>query len=199
LLEVAGQVFAEKGFEAATAKEICEQARTNTAAVNYYFGGIEGLYTAVIEEAGSRLVGSEAVPIALEGKADAKDKLEAILGEIVRAATGPLASSWVVKVLGREVVAPSFTTDLPREKEAKARRMAILRTIVAELMGLPPDHPAVSRGCVSVLASCWMLLVTDRRMLKTLFPDFDLTPENAPALTRHMVEFALGGLAAVAR
>src|ERR1700679_1016390 len=56
LLEVAGQVFAEKGFDRTTGKEICELAGINTAAVNYYYGGIEGLYAAVVQEANSRFV-----------------------------------------------------------------------------------------------------------------------------------------------
>src|SRR5271163_4722221 len=55
LLEAAGHVFAQKGFEGTTAKEICERAGTNTAAVNYYFGGIEALYGAVMEEARNRI------------------------------------------------------------------------------------------------------------------------------------------------
>jgi AcrR family transcriptional regulator len=56
LLEVAGQVFAEKGFDRTTGKEICERAGINTAAVNYYYSGIEGLYAAVVQEAHSRFV-----------------------------------------------------------------------------------------------------------------------------------------------
>src|ERR1700761_5661167 len=79
LLEVAGQVFAEKGFDRTTGKEICEQAGINTAAVNYYYGGIEGLYTAVVQEAHSRFVTFAAAAAAIADKTDARSKLEAIL------------------------------------------------------------------------------------------------------------------------
>lgn len=95
LLEAAGQVFAEKGFERATGKEICERAGTNTAAVNYYFGGMEGLYAAVLQEACSRLVPFEAAAAAVASKAEARDKLEAMLGLGIRTLlTGPAPSSW---------------------------------------------------------------------------------------------------------
>jgi TetR/AcrR family transcriptional regulator, regulator of cefoperazone and chloramphenicol sensitivity len=70
---------------------------------------------------------------------------------------------------------------------------------VGELMGLPDDHPAVARGCLSIMAPCLMLLISDRLMLKRVFPNADIGPREAPALVRHMVEFALAGLAAVAR
>ena len=38
ILEAAGSVFAERGFEHATVRDICHQAGANGAAVNYYFG-----------------------------------------------------------------------------------------------------------------------------------------------------------------
>ena len=47
LLESAGQVFAEKGYEKSTIREICERAKANIAAVNYYFRDKEGLYREV--------------------------------------------------------------------------------------------------------------------------------------------------------
>src|SRR5579871_1957766 len=77
LLEVAGQVFAEKGFDRTTGKEICERAGINTAAVNYYFGGIDKLYAAVVEEAHSRFLTFAAAKAAIADKVDARAKLEA--------------------------------------------------------------------------------------------------------------------------
>ena len=39
LIEAAGQVFAEFGFQGATMREICLRAGANMATLNYYFGG----------------------------------------------------------------------------------------------------------------------------------------------------------------
>ncbi len=197
LLEAAGQVFAEKGFDRATGKEICERAGTNTAAVNYYFGGIEGLYAAVVWEAHSRFLTFEAASAAIAGQKDAKGRLEAILRLIVRTLTGPVSSSWELRVLGREVVAPSAALDDLREKEFLPKTR-ILKAIVSELMGLPEDHPAVSRGCISVMAPCFMLLLFDRKTVLRAFPSLGLAPTDAEALVRHLVQYAVAGLAAVA-
>ena len=197
LLEAAGQEFAEKGFERTTAKEICERAGTNTAAVNYYFGGIEGLHAAVLEEARNRLFSADAVSKAVAGKSDPKARLEAVLDVVARALTGPLSSSWVFRVLGRELVSPSSM--LETKEKVILPRARQLRQYIAELMKLPEDHPAVARGCVSLLAPICMLILADRNHLARALPAMGLKPDDAPAIARHMFRYALAGMEAVAR
>ncbi len=197
LLEVAGQLFGEKGLERTTGKEICERAGTNTAAINYYFGGMEGLYAAVLEEAHHRFVPYASAAAAVAGKSDAQAQLEALLGLLVRALTGPASTSWALRVLGREIVAPSPSLEALREKEFLPKSR-ILRAIVSKLTGLPEDHPTVARGCISVLAPCFVLLLFDRPTLKRVFPKLSLTPHDADALVRHLVQYAVAGLSAVA-
>src|SRR5687768_14001299 len=83
LLEVAGRVFAERGHARATSKEICQRAKANIAAVNYHFGGKDGLYAAVLEEAHSRLVSIDIVTQITQSKASGADKLRLLLRQIV--------------------------------------------------------------------------------------------------------------------
>jgi TetR/AcrR family transcriptional regulator, regulator of cefoperazone and chloramphenicol sensitivity len=49
LLEIATETFAQKGFQAATTREICELAHSNMAAIHYHFGDKSGLYKAVLQ------------------------------------------------------------------------------------------------------------------------------------------------------
>jgi TetR/AcrR family transcriptional regulator len=44
ILEAARNHFCEKGFEGASVREICDQAKANVSAIKYHFGGKEGLY-----------------------------------------------------------------------------------------------------------------------------------------------------------
>ena len=51
ILLAAGPVFAEKGYDAATVRQICQEAEVNVAAVNYYFGDKERLYIESVKRA----------------------------------------------------------------------------------------------------------------------------------------------------
>lgn len=54
LISVSKKLFATKGLEGTTVKEISDQAGVNISLVSYYFGGKEGLYKACIDAYVSR-------------------------------------------------------------------------------------------------------------------------------------------------
>jgi TetR/AcrR family transcriptional regulator, regulator of cefoperazone and chloramphenicol sensitivity len=197
LLEIAGQVFAEKGLAGATGKEICGRAKANVAAINYHFRDMDGLYAAVLKEAAKRLPNAEAIRTILVREKDPQAMLSAVIDLVVRAFTSPVSSSWVMQVVGRETLNPSPAFVVLQKRKIRPR-MLLLRRVVGEIMKLPPSHPAVERSCVSVLAPCWLLLLGHRSQLKRAFPGFGFAPQDASAITRHLVRFALGGMAAAA-
>jgi AcrR family transcriptional regulator len=49
IIETALQLFAEKGFEGASVRDIAEKAAVNVAMVNYYFGTKEKLFEKIVE------------------------------------------------------------------------------------------------------------------------------------------------------
>ena len=56
MLEVAGRVFAQRGFHAASMEEIADGAGVSKPMIYNYFGSKEGLYFAYIELAGRRML-----------------------------------------------------------------------------------------------------------------------------------------------
>jgi len=198
LLETAGQVFSEKGFAGATGKEICERSGANAAAVVYHFGGMDKLYGAVVQEARRRLAPAEALSAAVERETDPKARLTAFIGLLVRALSGPASSTWAARLVSREIISPSAIFDKMRNKEMRVRA-AILKSIVSELTGLPDDDPAVARSCINIMAPFGILLLIRPQRVERVFPVLSFGPESVQDTTRHMVQFALGGLAAIAR
>jgi AcrR family transcriptional regulator len=59
LIEAAAVVFAENGYEGGSVRDITRRAQANQAAINYHFGGKEGLYREVLRMAFAALKESD--------------------------------------------------------------------------------------------------------------------------------------------
>jgi TetR/AcrR family transcriptional regulator, regulator of cefoperazone and chloramphenicol sensitivity len=55
IIKAAAHLFAEKGFEGASVRDIVTRARVNQAAIHYHFKGKDGLYLEVLKTAFERL------------------------------------------------------------------------------------------------------------------------------------------------
>ncbi len=191
-------MFSEKGFAGATGKEICKRSGANAAAVVYHFGGMDNLYREVIMTARDRLVPSEALAAAVARESDPKQKLTAFIRLLVKVLSAPASYSWALRLLSREIVNPNPIFDEMRTKEMRARA-AILTAIVSALTGLPTDHPAVVRSCINIMAPFGVLFLIGPERVERTYPAVSFGPDAVEENTRHMVEYALGGLAAIAR
>ena len=104
ILDIAGRLFAERGYAATTCKEICLQAETNISAVNYHFGGKDGLYSAVLVDAHDHFINMDTLAGILDSTLDAHDKLERVIDGLVDCATN---EGWYLRVLLREELSPN--------------------------------------------------------------------------------------------
>ena len=50
ILSVATKLFAHKGFDAVSVREICKEANANLCLISYHFGGKQELYNAIIDD-----------------------------------------------------------------------------------------------------------------------------------------------------
>lgn len=111
LLHAAVRVFAERGFRAATVRQICKLARANIAAVSYHFGSKKALYEAAVESL-FRLQepdGDPSISPLTEPEGPPALRLEALLRDQLRVIHGGTGASAVQRaaMLLKEFAFPS--------------------------------------------------------------------------------------------
>lgn len=193
ILDVAGQVFAERGFADATSKDICTRAGVNMASVNYHFGSRGGLYEAVLVEAHNHLLRLEEMHALAAGLDDPRQQLRAIIGRIVEHVTGPRAH-WGSRVVVRELLSPSEHAPA-LVQQAIAPKAMVLIGIVSRIVGLPPTHPAMQRSLFFTMAPCLAMLLAPAELRTKVLPGLGGEPAQ---LADDLLRYALAGMDALA-
>jgi len=193
ILETAGRLFAAQGFAQSTSKEICTRAGTNMAAINYHFGGRDGLYEAVLIEAHRQLVSLDELMALSMASTDARLKLRAFLTHMVEMSAQPKAP-WGFRVVLREALSPSpaMPAMIQRAVLPKAK---LLRGIIGEIMGLPGDHPSVQRSLLLTVLPCLVMTVAPKDLSSKVLPAL----KDTQALADDLMRYVLAGLDAVAQ
>src|SRR5262245_17558729 len=85
LLKSASKLFAKKGFNGVTVREIASRARVNLSLVSYYFEGKEGLYRACLSEFGqARLEACERLLQPAATREELRLRLRLVVEEMLR-------------------------------------------------------------------------------------------------------------------
>jgi len=146
LLDAAEQLFAEKGFEAVSVRDVTQLVKMNAAAVNYHFGSREGMMSLVIMRYANpvneeRLARLESIERKWAGKGLA---LEEIIDAFVRPLLGQARKSdlperLLYKLLGRifaengDGLLPAFEEQFRHTSDRFARAFGkALSTVPAE-------------------------------------------------------------------
>jgi AcrR family transcriptional regulator len=192
LLEAAGEVFAEKGYEAATVREICRRADVaNIAAVNYYFGDKEKLYVAVVKHA----YGAAAEPATADGppaELPPRQKLREAIRRMAEALVGGCRPAWQLQLMGRELACPSPACAAVVRELVEPHYREVL-TLLDDV--LPAETPAETRRltALSIVGQvvhhrCAAAVVT------SLVGDAEAATYTADRLAEQIADFSLAAL-----
>lgn len=135
LIEAAGEMFADKGYEAASIRDICQRAEANLAAVNYHFGEKRQLYVAAVRHA--QCCRQEDVPFPeWPAEMPATDRLRAFIETMFARMLAGQRPRWHLEIMLRELARP--TEACAAVVEDYIRPMAdTLRSILRDLL---PDE-----------------------------------------------------------
>ena len=194
ILETAGELFSLTGYAETTSKAIAAHAGVDQASINYHFGSRSGLYETVLAEAHRRLVSLADLRQLAASRLTPSKKLRALIDHLAEQAISN-SQGWHLKVLARELLAPSSHLQSLFRNELLPK-ISVVRSILGEITGIPPNDPAITRCAVNVAAPCLMLLIGARGIPGPL-QEVLLMPKEATA--RHLYSYALAGLKAIGR
>ncbi|MBN2216096.1 MAG: CerR family C-terminal domain-containing protein [Pirellulales bacterium] len=192
ILNAAGEVFAERGFRAATIRDICHRAEVNLASVNYYFGDKERLYVEAVRMAhpgGPDGVSVESFP---EG-ATPEQKLRVFIRELLKRLFRAESHAWKMRLLQREILEPTpFCTDLMRTYFRA--KFAQLTSILDEV--LPPEMPEPRRHMIafSIVGQCVYFRAASRVIGMVLDESEQRDYHTVDTLTDHVSGLVLAAL-----
>jgi AcrR family transcriptional regulator len=194
ILLAAGREFAEKGYEAATVRDICLAAGVNLAAVNYYFGDKKRLYIESVKHAHEERVRQVPEPRWEPGTPPAR-KLREFLDNTLERMLGLGQHPWQVRLMLREVLQP---TEACRELAEDYFRphFELLVSILAELAAGRLDEPRLRRLAVGVMGQCFVYRAAGD-VVGMLVPADELAALHTPAaLADHVTRLTLAALGA---
>ena len=196
LLDTAGHVFAESGFQAAKVRDICARAGANLAAVNYHFGDKLGLYQEVLRYA-VRVAGNiNQFDPSLPGRTP-EERLRGFVRGLLQHLYGEDRPAWPVRLMTHELAQPTPAFDGVVEQLIRPRHNA-LRALVASIIGLPPDHRR-TRFCTQSVMGQIIIYAHGREVLRRLWPDLKFTGETLDEIADHIAAFSYAALKGLRR
>jgi len=181
LLDAASEEFARHGYAGARIRHIVDAAQVNLAAVNYYFGGKEGLYRATL-----RFLAGQATPVVDREDLSPERRLRRHIFALLERFVGADRPSTLGRILvhelmhpvrsGESVFAETLQTELERVRGA-------LRQIAG------PDVPEsdIEHAALGVLGQCVLYLYARN-------PDAERGRDFCKSVARRITAFSLGGL-----
>jgi AcrR family transcriptional regulator len=187
LINAALRFFAEKGFEAATTREICEAAGANLSAIRYYFGDKAGLYRAVF----NRPIGENIchTTISTYAHLSLADALTGFFKQFL----DPLKKSeeirLVMKLYYREMIEPTECLQQEIEAEIKPQHQSLVALLQTHFK-LPQTDADLERLAFAIIGMAVYFFV-GQEIVSAISPAMLDTPEAIDALAERLAGYAL--------
>jgi AcrR family transcriptional regulator len=191
LLDAAGRIFAEKGFGATTVREICQEAKVNIAAVNYYFRDKERLYIEAVKFACRQ--DAERVPLPEWAPGvPAATRLRDFVRTLAHRLLGNDHPHWHTQLVLREMAQPTAACAEWVQEQIRPTSQ-VLAGILQDLL------PGASARKINLTACSIMGQIlfhkTFKPVVTLLVGEEESSSYNAELLAKHITQFTLSALA----
>ena len=188
LVSSALRLFAEKGFKAASTREICEAAGTNISAIRYYFSDKAGLYRAMFTESMSETK-PYANNILTYLELPLADALCKFFSEFLEPLKKGEEIKLVMKLHFREMVEPTGIRPQGKDSNIKPQH-EILVAILKQHLNLPQLDADVQRLAFAIIGMAVHFYV-GQDVVSAISPSLLNTPEAIDMLAERLAGYAL--------
>ncbi len=192
ILHAAGPIFAEKGYDSATVREICAAADVNLASVNYHFGDKQSLYLQTVKLAHTLRLKQVPPPTWLDEVAP-QQKLAIFIQALLSRMLGTRELGWQTRLMMREMLDPTAACK-PLVEEFIRPQLNQLLSILDEM--LPAQTPMFRRHqlAFSIVGQCLHYRVA-REFVALLIPQEEREEHySIEQLAHHITAFSLSAL-----
>lgn len=191
ILEAAGCVFAEVGYEGATVRAITERAGVNVAAINYYFRDKAALYEQVVVACHcSSQEAAEACP--WPRTAPAEERLLFFIERMVRRALNAERPLWHRLVMAREMIAPTPALDRMVSENIRPERDQLLESL-DEMTGGRLSERDLHFIAFSIVGQC-LFYLQNGPLIDRLCPLLRTDPPRLGELVAHIQRFSMAAV-----
>jgi AcrR family transcriptional regulator len=191
ILEAAGQIFAERGFESTTVRDICQAAGANVAAVNYYFGDKERLYVEAVVRAHKWRLDQAQLPD-WDENTPARQKLADFIATFFRRVLGGPEDTWRTRLVMREIMQPSRACAEIAESNIRPQ-FEILQSILRELLPADVQEEELHLTAFSIVGQCLFYHVASP-IIRNLVSEDEYATYDVEKLAKHVTELSLGAI-----
>ena len=189
LVVAAEGVFAEKGFDGASIREISAEAGVNLASIKYYFGDKEGLYIEAVKFA--HVCSSEGGPLPeFPADMDPIEKLRLFIRGMVARMHGPARPS-AMKLMMREMAHPGKAAHVVVQEFIQPMAFR-LRAILRELLLGHPEPKLLMIG-FSIIGQV-LYYRQNRPISELIFDKTQMDGLSESMVADHIVRFSLAAL-----
>ncbi len=166
LIEAAGEIFSQVGFEGANVRQIAAQAQVAFGTINYHFGGKEGLYRATLREACRPMEDIKTAEKMLL-RLPPREALRAMVREILQTFAAEDVN-WRARLLDRECLdlSPAFR-ELIRDHWVP--ELELFCRILGRAADCDPGDDVVFLAALELYGAA-MTLMTYRKLIEELAP-----------------------------
>ncbi len=156
IIEAAGEIFAESGYEHATIRAICDRASVNVAAINYHFGGKKNLYLAVLKFWRANAFEKYPFDPTDFSTGTPEERLRTFVRTLLFRVLDEGEGSLFVRLMARELIQPTGELDVLVE-ETMRPFFTFLSTTVGQFFPTPPPEMTVNLCCLSIVGPVFHL------------------------------------------